>query len=401
MHKNTFTYMSNENPKLEKNNLLSPIDPSRVSVIDRTEAQVPTIESITRAFILQKDHPPGNDSHISKFFGAFLELMNNKNTVAFLTDVIHKKQHEGTSTSSPHFAVLLLRAYQYMQLYLLGKYENIDYIDKLKDQQDWLKSISTILNDELSRETLSELLTTKEVVTNIPSRYAPISAILHAIYSPNDPLKIIDFGCSAHQGVKMMRLVSEGKAQFEPIIDHTPNNFISSHMNQPYTIEMGYGLDKRTFDEKKELEWLLACSHYPKDIKQLPATKKRIHELEKVTRTPIIVTDIYNINLAFAPNSAHAGIFSSMLYEIPERNSVIQKAYDIVDLLFIQDTAIKTSEGLNFHGNIGGERPYGLFLYGKGTNNQLLEVARYKNNRCTEVYPGQDFAVFMRKFGKK
>lgn len=366
------------------------------------DKKIPQKEGFTDIFRdieYQAKRPPGGDRHIGNFFRSLLSTGEIRSKIKYLIgEVCRERTKIENPTTYAHLSILLFRAFQYLKLYGSGRYENIHYIDSLKSVDDWRDMVMEILITR--KQELIDLLVHRRVVSNIPARYAGIAAVLNLLY-PGKKISVIDLGCSSHQGVRKIMQVSIGKSQFVPIKDHTPQKRVLKFMNEPIILEKGVGVDQNDFSVNIDIEWLLACSHYPRQLRDIPFLRERLEKLRSTPNTPFIRADLRNLDLYFKKGEFTVAIFSSVLYQMtpPERREVFMEAYRLVrddGVVLIQENAEKYRNDLLITEDIGKPYSYALFAIGPRTKGKVWEIFRYLDNRCSEVKSGIDFNYLVR-----
>ncbi|NTU72652.1 hypothetical protein HGB07_00535 [Candidatus Roizmanbacteria bacterium] len=354
-------------------------------------------ESFISACEKRIQKPPNNDSRMALFFSALLELKKKDSRIHDLLSLVRLRRGElNDSVTESHLCILFMRVVQYIKLYKEEVYENVNYADMLLTKDAWRDVIEDILANKYSL--LFKLLTERKVSTNIPDRYAGIALILK-ILCPNKELNILDLGCSFHQGGKKMIQVSEGKDIFHTIIKPSLKKIIGNNHNKPLLIKQIVGIDKSSSQSKDELEWLLACSHYPGNVHQIRQTRARIEILPNA-KTPIINTTFQRLAEYFKENEFDIIVFSSVLYQLTKAQRIrtinlVSKLLKDDGIIFIQDTAHKKGDALGFDDDVGIPFSYRLFITGKLTNGSLWELLQFDSNRCAMVKEGKDLSKIL------
>lgn len=341
----------------------------------------------------QSIHPPGNDIVIQSFYQAFLDEIQNTSIAQYFADII--KSREFTPS---HFANILFRSVQYIELYCRG--EN-NYPEGFDNTKIWKSELDSIF--ETQSELLRELLLSKDTTTTIYQRYAGSKMLLNAIF-PNKPLAVADLGCGGNYGLP--GLIKN--RTFEKIIDHTNNQQASQLLEKKTNIISALAIDKENPYKNEAKQWRFSCSFYPHEFqKKTEMIMSELEESETIfTRIDLTKAENDPASMGISLNSFDAVIMSTFLYQLKESqiDIVMNFAKKIINnegIIIIQDFAEKSEsnpEKVNLITNwFSIPYPYRTFITGSLTGGLVKEVLLWNNGRCKEVSAGEDFEFIFSK----
>lgn len=339
-------------------------------------------------------NPPGNDPVIGSCYQAFLKTINeNKAIYDILAEIVMLRGY-----TPAHFANILFRSVQYIELYHRGKN---NYPTGFDDEDVWKAELMAIFNESL--DLLKHLLTTKDTTTTIYQRYAGSKIILSALFR-GETLNVADLGCGGNYGLP--GLIKN--VQFDTIQDNTANKFATRLLANKTLITNGLAIDKENPYTADAFEWRFACSFYPQELQKEPKIILPNHTEGETVFTRIDLTsaesnpEIYNIPLSFY----NAVIMSTFLYQLTynQISTVMDFAKKIVTnngVIIIQDfaTVNPANEGeITLIKNwFSLKNPYRTFIVGEQTNWKIKEILLWTNGRCKEVSEGIDFDYIAEK----
>lgn len=335
----------------------------------------------------QSIHPPGNDIVIQTCYQAFLNELQDASVAQNFADIIAFREF-----TPAHFANILFRSIQYIELYHRGKN---NYPVGYDTTEIWRSELHSILTTQF--ELLKTLLLSKDTTTTIYQRYAGSKILLNAIF-PNKPLAVADLGCGGNYGLP--GLIKN--KQFENIIDHTNNQRVSQLLTKKTDIISALAIDKENPYKNEAKQWRFSCSFYPHELQKTTEMILPNGDESETIFTRIDLTEAENdpTSMGISPHSFDAVIMSTFLYQLKESqiDIVMNFAKKIVKeegIIIIQDFAEKSKsdpEKIKLISNwFSMPFPYRTFITGSLTGDTIKEILLWGNGRCREVSEGLDF----------
>ena len=353
-------------------------------------------KSYLNEFIANSQNPPGKDPVMRACYKATSKLLKEDPKFKdFISLIIAKRPLE-----PKHFVNLYFRSIQYLELFVRN---NPDYPDKFTKQNMWKDELYNFMS--LYLEEWKELLLKKDTTTTIYQRYAGPKIVLNVLF-PQKPLRLADFGCGGNYGLPGI----SDNISFEDIVDKTSQALATKFVSQKVNLLEGLAVDKEDLYSPKSKAWRLACSFYPKELKNMPQVSAFERKIKDANRVRFLQVDLSQVKrkngfIEKIPAAYFDGvILSTIMYQLSprEQKRVFKIAKESVNpkgLLVIQDFAIKDKKDpkkLDFNVNWF-ERPftYRTFIAGKLTGWEIKELLQWQNGRCREVRPGKDFNQFL------
>ena len=347
--------------------------------------------SVREEFVRLAQHPPGNDPYMGAFYEAVADLdQHDAGVEQFITQVLQKR----SSITPTHFANLIYRGVQFIELF---QKRNIAYPAVFDTPGAWKLELADILEQE--GPVLRELLLTKDTTSTIYQRYLGARTILASFY-PNRSLTIADFGCGGNYGLRGLAL----SEPFKPVVDRTPGQVVTQLLRQPLVVGSGLAIDRENPLDEDITRWRLACSFYPQELGQMAdviALEKRLAQ-DRTVR--FFKGDLLTLPVGSAEIPAgqcDGVVVSTLCYQLPQadQDTIMEHAGRMIKpggLVIVQDFAEKDkSDPARLHFIVDWfKHPYSYrnFITGPRTNWEMKEILRWKNGRCEEVMPGEDFS---------
>lgn len=325
-------------------------------------------------------HPPGGDPSLKCFYGAVLQMVDEKEPLADMLATI-KQQRPGRPDKL--IVNLLFRGVQAMKL----EEGDLAYRE-FREAAEWKEDLRRIINDPK----FIQILLNRSTNTTIYQRYASLYAIVTHFYG-DIGVTVADLGCGGNYGLRGIELGEP----FQDITDRTPGRYVSSLLNRQIHLAEGFAIDKEA-DTEENKAWRLACSVYPQELDQLPSIREFEDRIRRSKRVRFIQNDLLNYK-HLPENTYDAVILSTILYQLrPEEQAILlEKAWRMLTengTLIVQDFATKDPKDprqLNFGVSWFTEAfAYRTFVAGKNAKS-FREALRWNNGRCKIVEPGDDF----------
>ena len=344
---------------------------------------------------IQAKTPPGNDPCIGSCYECLVSLIDTDEEIG---DFFARIYQERSSLTPAHAVNLTFRSIQHIQLNLKSDRSYLDF----ETSEQWRPLLVELMAPD-NRKLLEELLLIKDTITTVYQRYAGPKAIISSYWN-GDPVNVADFGCGANVGLPGIEL----NVPFEAITDETPDQLVLSENRKPLNIQVGLAIDKYNPEDPDVKMWSIACSHYPKELRELKGDNELASRFKGSRNTAFLQADLLSQQAPhmIPKNEFDAVILSTVLYQRTptERETIITEAYKAIKstgIIIIQDFARKdpvNSQALLFNGAWGGgEFGYRTFILRKYPNADLLEALRWSDGRCRTVKPGEDFNVLQQE----
>lgn len=340
--------------------------------------------------------PPGNDKCIGSCYESLVCLIDSDPRIRdFFFGVIQKRP----SLTPTHAVNLIFRSIQHIQLNLKNDQSYLHF----ENPDKWHSLLISLLTSDDERDIFEELLLTKDTITTKFQRYSGPKAIISSFWNGN-PVNVADFGCGTNVGLPGMEL----NTLFEPIADETPGQLVISEISKPTNIQVGLAIDKENPEDPEVKMWSIACSYYPKEIKELNANDELEYKFKGSKNTAFLQTDLLSDkSLHLIPKQDFdVVIMSTLLYQrtSSERKIIIDeanKALKPTGIIIIQDFAEKdpgNPQTLLFNGAWGGgEFGYRTFILRQNPKTGLSEIFKWSDGRCRRVKPGVDFDILLQE----
>lgn len=344
-------------------------------------------ESLVEQFNYLAKNPPGGDEYASAFYTAATELLSENQRWTQLFEEIQDRRQ----ITHSHLVNLVLRVAQSRLM------DSPDYPEKF-DKQIWKESLGQILEDDW--EGFLQDMLTKDTGTTIYRRYAGLKSIAGALFpesTASKGLRVLDIGCGRNYGLRGLAL----NIPFGDINIHSLE--IETWLNRPFKVVRGIAVDRVDYRTEEAKKWAMACGFRPGELrKYLPQVLELERQLEQSEGIEFYPTgfeellardlDLNNIDIIMA---------STMLYQAPEgQHHLFQVAQEILSpngVLLIQDFAAKDAKGefLEFRNDWSTPYSYRTFVIGAFCDWRPIEVEQWKDGRCWDVQPGEDFAMLI------
>lgn len=341
-------------------------------------------------FVHQSKNPPGGDEVISACYAAVVKLKDRK--LGFKKRI--EKIFKDRGLTRKHLVNLFFRGVQYIWLFEEG---GKNYPEKYKKVAEWEKELDRII-DGPSGKVLFEILGSRDTGTTVYQRYIGPKAILSAL-APGKKLAIADLGCGGNHGLPGLM----DHEEFKPLIDHSPKKVISAWVKRPIGFKSGLGVDKHDPYDPESINWRVACSFYPSELAEMTEFLSFEKRVRSIGEQIFVKGDIKTLTSHLPVAKKYDGvILSTVLYQLRagERKMVLTEARMLLKpdgVLIVQDFARKNEIGseLEFSGPWFGKGfGYRTFVLASWTGRKFWEVLQFKNGRCKEVRPGEDFDRF-------
>lgn len=355
-----------------------------------THTPHPSLASQTLGFIEelqnQAKYPPGNDMVIRACYLSLINYLTQNSQQQFFELLLSKRDFTPT-----HFANILFRAIQYMELFV---FKNADYPQGFTTTVDWDHEIEKIFDEYL--DMLIEILMTKDTTTTIYQRYAGVKFVVNSLY-PNKNVSLVDLGCGGNLGLPGLK----DNKEFEEIIDKTTGKSFTTTLNIPVQVNKIISIDKENPYEEAAINWRMACSYYPQELAKKTEVeshseyKKDFYIMDATTSIP----DEYDIK----KNEYDAVIMSTFLYQLSKSNikKVLEFAKSLLNkngVIIIQDFAIKENNKFKLLNNwFSSQHPYATYILSENNKWEPMEILRWTNGRCKEVVEGRDYRFILEK----
>lgn len=359
--------------------------------------------SVIKEFATLAQTPPGKDKTLANFYESCFDLgIGRKGNIKF-SEFIFGVLQRRKEIKPEHFANLLFRGIQYIELY---ESPEKDYLHMQHEDINWTEEIQTILKNDAKRAKLHEILLTKNTSTTIYQRYVGPAAAINLLL-PSKPMRGADFGCGANHGLRGYELGSE----FQNVTVVTdPNELLNSQMIKAFhklqvAIEKGLAIDNQDLNDPKTRDFTRACSFYPKELGNYQTFIDFEERLAEATKTEFLHADLLELEeKGLESESYDFVIISTVYYQLgpDKQKKVLETAQRILKdegLVIINDFAETDIEdetnpvGLKFEDKpwYNGHFSYGTFILSKATGWRPKEIFRWNNGRCTIVMKGNDF----------
>lgn len=349
----------------------------------------PPFSETIRVFEDQSVKPPGNDPSIASFNASLVALFKSDSEVSsFLANQYHTR----ANISPVHFVNLTFRAVQYAQLYVEQGEDHLAY--RYFDSPDqWTDRLQRTFGEH--RNIITEILQNKDTVTTIYQRYAGPRALIGHLF-PYQKIRIADLGCGANHGLRGIDL----KEPFGSILDETSDSKFSQSLSIPVSIEDAIAVDSENFESPDANAWYVACSFYPKELDNVAHVKELESRLKRSKQVRFMQSDLLEAGLP-EPFFGHfnAVILSTMLYQHTPENQqkILEEAVRVTNrdgIVIVQDFAEKdntSSFGIKFTDSWFNGYKYKTFVIRPKNSNEVFEVLKWSDGRCTQVKDGEDF----------
>lgn len=330
-----------------------------------------------------QNHP---DESLRAFYLASIDFYQNNRK---FREILHSAVDNRSGITSTHFVNLMYRAFQYILLFE----KSVSGLDKFT-KKHWLKELKELLESEESLLTYQELLEKESTQTTIYQRYAGPKAVISAIFD-GKPLKVVDLGCGLNLGLPGLEL----NYPFKKIEDNTPQNTLSSLLNNKVFIKNGLSID--LVDPVQKRKWALVCGFYPGELKSLPETDRLCDYLWANTNIKFFKESLLNVSALWKKHKFpkyDVAITSTVLYQLSEKDQAkalkeIRKILKLGGVLIVNDF-VNVNHKIHF-----------VNWFKKGTSNYKtvvlvadktgfstpLEFIKWDTARCRSAEAGKDF----------
>lgn len=342
-------------------------------------------KNLADELIDQAHFPPGKDPCLGSFYSAAVQLADAEEPLAYILATVKQQRSDLTDK---HLVNLFFRAVQSI------KFDEGDLNYRyFREAAPWKEELRKITTGPQSKR-FREILHQRSTNTTIYQRYAGPYAVISYLYDGNGAT-IADLGCGGNYGLRGFELCEP----FQPIVDQTPNFFVTTFLNSRINIQKGLAIDKENPDTSDNIRWRLACSLYPQELDQLPALQefeKRIRESQRVKFMQANLLKSTDLPV----DSYDVVILSTILYQLQrhEQTTLLEKARSMLNeqgIVIVQDFAVRDPERvdqLDFGESwFGKEFSYNTFVTGKAPKDPFREALNWNNGRSRVVRPGQDF----------
>jgi hypothetical protein len=358
----------------------------------------------------QANFPTAGDPFFKLYFSALDILYYQKHPLFQSIQKAQKKRKKNKQfLTNAHAVYLFENIINYLMIFKENKPNYpFDVEFNLHTKEGWVTLIIDLWNKYYQE--IDSLLMTRNIQQNINSRGISIRFLIDRLKLGQNPLKVLDLGCSANLVWSYLLTNSA----FPAIIDNTKfdsdNELVNKSANAIFFIRKFVGIDFNfPLKNIKEKHWLLSCRH-PSEVteEQIEKTEKLISQYGQLINTSIIEGNLLNPPVS-EENFDVVTIFN-VLYQLPiiERTIAIQNAIKKLNkergILIIQDNCYLSKTKLKTHITFTDSRKFYTYrtiiggplifkIYGK----EYLEVLKFKSTRCQDVMPGKDFKKFMQK----
>lgn len=346
--------------------------------------------------------PHGGDRKMGAFYQAAYEIASSDNSFgAFLRNATQR------DIQTSHFANLLLRGIQYIEIFKKGRTEYGEEFLKPEAWKELLVGENGVIPTH--EDELKSILNNRETTTTKYQRYAGIKAALNAVF-PDQRLKIADFGCGANYGIPGFQANISFPDDISAAMgtDLAFVTTITPLLNAPIQIDSGLSVDKNNPRGEEEGRWRLACNFYPGELTREAIEKFQDFETRidsqptnglRFLQGDILELETNHANGTLPEHHFDAISMSTVLYQMTpdqQRTMIDTARRSLTDggVIIIQDFALKdptSSTGLKCKGISSEPYGYRTFVADKDPDSPLLEFLQFNNGRCREIKPGEDF----------
>jgi hypothetical protein len=209
----------------------------------------------------------------SSFYRAVASLPTDHQYKSLVQQAIETRTRRSV-TSGENLANVMHRALNYLAHFGGETMRNhLGSIGRLEDDQEWLRIIEGICEDDEARETYLEVITERNAMANKKNRSRPIARYIEQlgrnVDNSNANLAVISIGPSLAQG-EIALLQSQPEVPDEGFSDSESTEYIVDHETlQPFKtsdhIQAVYPVDiaQDPLEDEETLKWIYACSFHP------------------------------------------------------------------------------------------------------------------------------------------
>lgn len=361
------------------------------------------VKKVIAQFNEQSLHPPGGDAVIQACYKATLDLLQNSKAFRiFMEDILRQRVDLGEI----HFVNLYFRALQYLKLFVEKKPQFYS-LNPVLLKKDWLRYLKEVLKTQKRKHHLQNLLLTKDTSTTKYQRYVSLFALMNWFF-PNSSVSICDFGCGGNYGLKGIEIGEK----FDQVLDQTSQKFFTRLLRGSTQLSEGLGIDKEDPDNKKNHNWRLACSLYPKEFGRLNQVLEFEQRLKISKKVQFLKADLSRIQVGRALPKSYFDIvmISTVLYQthdLKNQIEILEKAKSCLKkhgILIVQDfVQIRDDQTLDFAISWFDKSfsSYKTLITAADFNWRFLEIFKWENGRCQKVKDGNDLPLLLKGYFSK